>query len=86
MRVIHTSDWHLGQELHGFDRRVEHDSFLDWLANQLIEQKTDALIITGDVYDSVNPPNLRSTTPVSILTASNNRKPSPSNSAHRRQS
>lgn len=56
MRVIHTSDWHLGQELHGFDRRVEHDLFLDWLAEQLIEQKADALIITGDVYDTVNPP------------------------------
>lgn len=56
MRIIHTSDWHLGQELHGFDRRFEHDSFLDWLANQMIEQKADALIITGDVYDSVNPP------------------------------
>lgn len=56
MRVIHTSDWHLGQELHGFDRGVEQDSFLDWLANQLIEQKADALIITGDVYDTVNPP------------------------------
>jgi len=55
MRVIHTSDWHLGQELHGFDRGVEHDLFLDWLANQLIEQKADALIITGDVYDTVNP-------------------------------
>ena len=56
MRVIHTSDWHLGQELHGFDRRAEHDSFLDWLADQLIEQKADALIITGDIYDTVNPP------------------------------
>lgn len=56
MRVIHTSDWHLGQELHGFDRGVEHDSFLDWLANHLIEQTADALIITGDIYDTVNPP------------------------------
>lgn len=56
MRVIHTSDWHLGQELHGFDRGVEHDLFLDWLAKQVIEQHADALIITGDVYDTVNPP------------------------------
>jgi exonuclease SbcD len=56
MRVIHTSDWHLGQELHGFDRGVEHDTFLDWLAGQLIELSADALIITGDVYDTVNPP------------------------------
>jgi len=56
MRVIHTSDWHLGQELHGFDRGVEHDAFLDWLTGQLIEQNADALIVTGDVYDTVNPP------------------------------
>ena len=55
MRVIHTSDWHLGQELHGFDRGVEHDAFLDWLAGQLIELEADALIVTGDVYDTVNP-------------------------------
>jgi len=55
MRVIHTSDWHLGQELHGFDRGVEHDGFLDWLAGQLIELDADALIVTGDVYDTVNP-------------------------------
>jgi DNA repair protein SbcD/Mre11 len=58
MRVIHTSDWHLGQELHGFDRGVEHDAFLDWLSGQLIELDADALIVTGDVYDTVNPPIL----------------------------
>jgi exonuclease SbcD len=58
MRVIHTSDWHLGQELHGFDRGVEHDAFLDWLAGQLIELDADALLVTGDVYDTVNPPIL----------------------------
>lgn len=56
MRVIHTSDWHLGQELHGFDRGFEHDAFLDWLASQLTKLDADALIVTGDVYDTVNPP------------------------------
>ncbi len=56
MRVIHTSDWHLGQELHGFDRGFEHDSFLNWLTSQLIKLDADALIVTGDVYDTVNPP------------------------------
>jgi len=56
MRIIHTSDWHLGQELHGFDRGVEHDVFLDWLAGQLIKLDADALIITGDVYDTINSP------------------------------
>lgn len=56
MRIVHTSDWHLGHELHGFDRGYEHDSFLDWLAAQLFELHADALIVTGDVYDTVNPP------------------------------
>jgi len=56
MRVIHTSDWHLGQELHGFDRSAEHDTFLDWLASQLNKLDADALIVTGDIYDTVNPP------------------------------
>jgi exonuclease SbcD len=55
MRIVHTSDWHLGHELHGFDRGFEHDSFLDWLAVQLIELRAEALIVTGDVYDTVNP-------------------------------
>lgn len=56
MRVIHTSDWHLGQEFYGFDRGVEHDAFLNWLAGQLTDLGADALIVTGDVYDTVNPP------------------------------
>ena len=56
MRIIHTSDWHLGQEIHGFERGFEHDAFLEWLTGQLIELDVDALIVTGDVYDSVNPP------------------------------
>lgn len=56
MRLIHTSDWHLGQELHGFDRGSEHDAFLDWLACQLVDLRAYGLIVTGDVYDTVNPP------------------------------
>lgn len=56
MRLVHTSDWHLGHELHGFDRSVEHAAFLDWLARRLLDLRADALIITGDVYDAVNPP------------------------------
>jgi len=56
MRLVHTSDWHLGHELHGFDRGVEHTAFLEWLASQLAVLRADALIVTGDVYDTVNPP------------------------------
>lgn len=56
MRFIHTSDWHLGQELHTFDRSAEHDAFLQWLLEQSRRLDADALIVTGDIYESANPP------------------------------
>ncbi len=55
MRLIHTSDWHLGQTLHSFDRSLEHQCFLDWLLDTLVAQQADALLICGDVFDSANP-------------------------------
>lgn len=56
LRLIHTSDWHLGQELHGHDRTEEHDSFLEWLLDQVETLEADALVVTGDVFDVANPP------------------------------
>lgn len=56
MRLLHTSDWHLGQDFHGFPREAEHTAFLDWLADTLVSQQVDALIVAGDIYDSQNPP------------------------------
>ncbi len=56
MRLIHTSDWHLGQTLHGQDRDYEHAQFLAWLLDQLITHQPDALLIAGDIFDTVNPP------------------------------
>ena len=56
MRLIHTSDWHLGQTLHGQDRDHEHARFLDWLLRQLEEQRADVLLIAGDIFDTINPP------------------------------
>lgn len=56
MRLIHTADWHLGHELHGFDRGLEHDAFLGWLADEILDREVDALVVAGDVYDTVNPP------------------------------
>ncbi|WP_027135150.1 exonuclease SbcCD subunit D C-terminal domain-containing protein [Geminicoccus roseus] len=55
MRLIHTSDWHLGHEILGFDRGLEHDAFLDWLLDQVEVLGADVLLVTGDIYDSVNP-------------------------------
>ena len=56
MRLFHTSDWHLGQNLHGQDRDFEHACFLAWLLTQLNEQQPDVLLIAGDIFDTVNPP------------------------------
>ena len=56
MRLLHTSDWHLGQTLHQFDRSHEHDRFLDWLCDTLVAEGVDALLIAGDVFDNSNPP------------------------------
>jgi exonuclease SbcD len=56
MRIFHTADWHLGQTLHDFERDYEHSRFLEWLLEQIIAREPDALLIAGDVFDSVNPP------------------------------
>ncbi|WP_433884958.1 exonuclease SbcCD subunit D C-terminal domain-containing protein [Pseudomonas vranovensis] len=56
MRLFHTSDWHLGQTLHGQERDFEHACFLEWLLGQLKLRQPDALLIAGDIFDTVNPP------------------------------
>ncbi|KJK06506.1 exonuclease SbcCD subunit D C-terminal domain-containing protein [Pseudomonas alkylphenolica] len=56
MRLFHTSDWHLGQTLHGQERDFEHACFLEWLLSQLKLRQPDALLIAGDIFDTVNPP------------------------------
>ena len=54
-RFIHTADWHLGQSFHGYDRDYEHGRFFDWLLATIVERNPDALIVAGDVFDTVNP-------------------------------
>ncbi|WP_318519355.1 exonuclease SbcCD subunit D C-terminal domain-containing protein [Photobacterium leiognathi] len=56
MKIIHTSDWHLGHQLHGYNREYEHQAFLDWLADELETQQADALLVAGDIFDTANPP------------------------------
>ena len=55
LRILHTADWHLGQSFHGFDRDREHVVFLDWLIGLVEERQADALVISGDIFDSINP-------------------------------
>lgn len=55
IKIIHTADWHLGQTFYGYDREKEHDAFLLWLSDILIEKEIDVLLIAGDVFDVANP-------------------------------
>lgn len=55
MRFIHTSDWHLGQTLHGFDRGFEHQQFLAWLLDTIAAEQAEGLLICGDIFDNANP-------------------------------
>ena len=51
MKIIHTSDWHLGARLHEEDRFGEQQGFLEWLLQLMEDEKPDALVVAGDVFD-----------------------------------
>lgn len=55
MKIIHTADWHLGQNFYEYDRKTEHACFLTWLKKTVIENNVDILLIAGDIFDSPNP-------------------------------
>lgn len=57
MRILHTSDWHLGKRLFKLDRSDEHQLFLSWLLQTLKEKKIDILLIAGDIFDTPTPPH-----------------------------
>ena len=51
MKLIHTSDWHLGAKLHEKDRSDEHRLFLKFLIELLRRERPDALLVSGDIFD-----------------------------------
>jgi len=57
MRVLHTSDWHLGRSLYGRKRYDEFAEFLEWLAKTVEKEKVDALLVAGDVFHTSIPSN-----------------------------
>jgi DNA repair protein SbcD/Mre11 len=57
VKVLHTSDWHLGKKLFKKSRLPEQKLFLDWLITQIQTLKIDILLISGDIFDIPNPPN-----------------------------
>lgn len=57
MRILHTSDWHLGQHFMGKSRQAEHQALIDWLLTQVEAQAVDAVLIAGDIFDTGTPPS-----------------------------
>jgi exonuclease SbcD len=56
MRLIHTSDWHLGRTLHGESLLEYQGAFLRWLLDQAVTRQVDAVLVAGDIYDRAIPP------------------------------
>lgn len=56
MRVLHTSDWHLGKNLEGCSRMDEQEAFLKDFVEIVQENNIDMVVIAGDIYDNSNPP------------------------------
>lgn len=57
MKILHTSDWHLGRSLYGRKRYEEFEAFLTWLAETIQENEIDALLVAGDIFDTSAPSN-----------------------------
>lgn len=58
MKLLHTSDWHIGQILNfHYDRQEEHQCFLDQLCRIVEQERPDVLIMSGDIYDKNTPGN-----------------------------
>ena len=57
MRLLHTSDWHIGRTLYGRKRYEEFEAFLHWLAETIQGDGIDALLVAGDVFDTSVPSN-----------------------------
>lgn len=57
MKILHTSDWHLGQNFYNKSRKAEHEQFLLWLLDQINIHSIDAVIVAGDIFDTSTPPS-----------------------------
>jgi exonuclease SbcD len=55
MRVLHSSDWHIGQVLYGKKRDSEFHQFFDWLIKTIEEKKINVLLVAGDIFDTTTP-------------------------------
>ncbi len=58
MKILHTSDWHLGKQLYSSKRYPEFQAFLEWLSLTIQNHNIDILIVAGDIFDT-NTPSLQ---------------------------
>lgn len=57
MKLLHTSDWHIGRTLYGRKRYEEFEAFLTWLDETIQQNEIDALLVAGDIFDTSAPSN-----------------------------
>lgn len=57
MKILHTSDWHLGHTFYGHDRHDEQAAVIDAVIDIAAAEQPDAVLVSGDVFDSAQPPN-----------------------------
>jgi exonuclease SbcD len=55
MKILHTSDWHIGKQLHKYDLAEDLNLFFDWLLMYIKTESIDVLLVSGDVFDQANP-------------------------------
>lgn len=56
MLALHTSDWHFGRALHGFDLADTQAAFVDHLVDVVRAERVDLVVVSGDVHDRAIPP------------------------------
>ena len=57
MKIIHTSDWHIGKRLYHRDTEEIHEQFFAWLLNLIKEEDAEVLLVSGDIFDIAYPSN-----------------------------
>jgi len=57
MKILHTSDWHIGRSLYGRKRTAEFECFFDWLIETVRSEGIDVLLVAGDIFDTSTPSN-----------------------------
>lgn len=55
MKILHTSDWHIGKQLHKEDLSEDLELFFDWLIDTIQKEQIDLLLVSGDIFDQANP-------------------------------